>query len=176
MKEPTRLNVGCGGRRLPGYTGVDVVPRPAADIVAPADKIPLPDNSVDEIIAIHVVEHVHHWEVSSLLKEWFRLLKPGGRLVMEMPDILKCARNIVEGYTYAGKHPDQAGMWGIFGDSRLKDPLMIHKWAWHFNSLSPLVKEAGFIKLAEKKTEFHPVGRERRDFRMEAVKPDVAAN
>jgi predicted SAM-dependent methyltransferase len=166
-----RLNVGCGGRRLPGYTGVDVIPRPAADIVSPADAIPLPSNSVEEILAIHVVEHVHQWEVPSLLKEWFRLLKPGGRLVMEMPDIIKCAKNVAEGYTYAGKHPDQAGMWGIFGDSRLKDPYMIHKWGWHFKSLSPLVKEAGFVKLKEERTQFHPVGRERRDFRMEAIKP-----
>ena len=64
-----RLNIGCGNRRLPGYTGIDAVERPAADIVAPADAIPLQDGCADEVMAIHLVEHVFSWEVPALLAE-----------------------------------------------------------------------------------------------------------
>ena len=52
-----RLNIGCGEKRLPGYTGVDVVARGAADIVAPAQQIPLANNVADEVLAIHLLEH-----------------------------------------------------------------------------------------------------------------------
>ena len=166
-----KLNVGCGGKRLDGYTGVDAVERPGADIVARADAIPLADGCVEEVMAIHLVEHVYLWEVPDLLREWHRLLSPGGRLVLELPDLLKCCQNIVEGFTYAGKHPDQSGLWGIFGDPRDKDPYMGHRWAYTFRSLRPLVADAGFVEIVERPTLFHPVGRQRRDFRLEARKP-----
>lgn len=171
-----KLNVGCGARRIEGYTGVDAVKRTAADIVAPASKIPLKDGSVEEIMAIHLVEHVHVWEAPALLREWFRLLSPGGLLVLELPDIVKCCRNIAENYTMAGKHPDQAGLWGCYGDPRERDPFMGHKWGYTFQSLSPMVAEAGFIDLTEHPTKWHPVGRDRRDFRLEARKPGNAAS
>lgn len=169
-----KLNIGCGGRRIPGFTGVDAVPRPAAEIVAKADSIPLPDGSVEEIMAIHLLEHVHLWEAPDLLREWFRLLVPGGTLVLELPDIVKCCRNIADNYTMAGKHPDQAGLWGLYGDPRDKDTFMAHKWGYCFGTLKPMVEAAGFIKIAEKPTQWHPVGRERRDFRLEARKPGAA--
>ena len=165
----TRLNVGCGGRRIAGYTGVDVVKRPGADIIAPADKIPLPDGSCDEVMAIHLVEHVHRWEAEGLLREWFRLLKSGGTLVLEMPDLIKCCYNIIN--NVKGKHPDQLGLWGIFGDDRLEDPLMMHKTSWTFNTLEPLVRKVGFVDITEHDTRFHAAGHKVRDFRLEARKP-----
>ena len=161
-----RLNIGCGNRRLPGYTGVDAIPRPAADIVAPAHEVPLPDGCADEVLAVHLVEHVFAWQVPALFAEWHRLLKPGGHLVLEMPDAMKCARNLIEGRQ--GKKPDQLSMWGLYGDDTLRDPYMMHKAGWWFDRLRPVVEAAGFIKIVERDTVFHPVGRGVRDFRLEA--------
>lgn len=169
-----KLNIGCGGRRLPGYTGVDVIQRPAVDIIAPANKIPLPDGSVDEIMSIHCVEHIFPWDLPDTLNEWFRLLKPGGSLVVELPDIIKSCKNLIDGVMKGGKHPNQLSYWAIFGDDRLKDPYMMHKYGYHFGTLAPLVKEAGFVKPVERATVFHPAGRNHRDFRLEARKPESA--
>ena len=165
-----KLNVGCGGRRIVGYTGVDAVERPAADVVAPANKLPFEDQSAEEVMAIHVVEHILPWEVPETLNEWFRVLKPGGKLVLEMPDIIKCCQNIIDGVMKGGKHPDQLGYWGAYGDPRFKDPWMLHRWGWCFKTLSPLVQDAGFRKVKEYQTQFHPAGRDCRDFRLEAIK------
>lgn len=163
-----RLNIGCGHRRLPGYTGIDVVPREAVDIVAKADAIPLPDSCADEVLAVHLLEHFFEWEAPGLLAEWHRLLKPRGALVLEMPDLMKCARNLIEGRV--GKRPNQLHLWGIFGDETLKDPYMMHKTGWWFSRLEPVVKAAGFTEIRERETVFHPAGRGVRDFRLEARK------
>jgi predicted SAM-dependent methyltransferase len=165
-----RLNIGCGGRRLPGYTGVDAVERPAADIIAPAHKVPLADGVAEEVLAVHLVEHILPWELKAALAEWHRLLRPRGLLVLELPDLLKCCRNILDGRAKGGKHPDQLGMWGLFGDNRYEDPYMLHRWAYTFSTLAPIVEEAGFTSIVERTTQFHPAGREHRDFRLEARK------
>lgn len=165
-----KLNIGAGGKRLPGYTGVDVVERPGADIVAPAHQVPLPDGSAEELIAIHLVEHILPWELKTVLAEWHRLLQPGGLLVLEMPDLIKCCKNILDGRMKGGKHPDQLGMWGLFGDDRYQDPYMLHRWSYTFKTLAPIVEAAGFVKIVERPTVFHPAGRDHRDFRLEARK------
>jgi len=164
-----KLNIGCGKRRLPGYTGIDAVQRDNVDIVAEAHAIPLSDGCADEVLAVHLVEHVFPWQVPDLLREWHRLLKPGGLLALEMPDLMKACRNLVEDRRI-GKHPDQAHMWALYGDDTLKDPFMMHKAGWWFDRLKPVVEAAGFIKTVERETVFHPAGRGVRDFRLEARK------
>lgn len=46
-------------------------------------KCPLPDNSVDILIMLNVLEHIEH-DVDAL-KKAFNLLKPGGALIVEVP-------------------------------------------------------------------------------------------
>lgn len=164
-----KLNIGCGHRRLHGYTGVDVVSREAVDVVAPAHDIPLPDGCADEVLAVHLIEHVYAWEAPTLLAEWFRLLRSGGHLVLELPDAMKCARNLVNGVQ--GRKPDQLHLWGLYGDDTLRDPLMMHKAGWWFGRLAPVVQGVGFVDVVERETVFHPAGRGVRDFRLEARKP-----
>jgi SAM-dependent methyltransferase len=165
-----KLNIGAGGRRIEGYTGVDAVQRPAADIIARADNIPLPDSSVDEIMAIHLFEHFYRWECEGVLAEWRRLLKPGGRLVLELPDLIKCCKNIIDGRMVGGKHPDQLGHWGLYGDPRESDPYMAHRWGWSPKTLGALLKANGFTDIRQEPTQWHPAGREFRDMRVVAVK------
>lgn len=165
-----KLNIGAGKRRLPGYVGIDAVERPAADIVAFAHEIPLADGCAIEVLAIHLVEHVHLWELPPILKEWARLLEPGGRLVLELPDLIKCCANVLAGRSVPNKHPHQIGMFGLYGDTQQCDPFMAHKWAYTFKTLAPIVEAAGFRDIVERATVFHPVGRDRRDFRLEATK------
>lgn len=168
LQSGLRLYVGCGKRRLPGYLGIDIEHRAAADIVAPADRIPLQDGCAKEVLAVHLIEHLIPWEVPQTLAEWARLLAPGGLLVIEAPDLMKCCRNILEGRQ--GKKPNQLGLWGLYGQDTLRDERMLHKWAYTFGTLAPLVREAGFVDIVEKETAFHATGRGVRDFRLEAAR------
>lgn len=161
-----RLNIGAGARRIEGYTGVDMVPRAGADIIAPAHAIPLGDETVDEIMAIHLFEHLYRWECEKVLAEWRRLLKPGGRLVLELPNLIKCCENIISGR--AGKEPEQLGMWGLYGDPRGGDQFMAHRWGWTPDTLRELLEANGFHRIGQEPTLFHPAGRQHRDMRIVA--------
>lgn len=147
---------------------VDAVVSPYAvrppEVLGDVGKIPLPDGCAVELMAIHVLEHVYRWQVPAVLAEWHRLLAPGGRLVLEMPDLVKCCKNVLAG------REDQQTMWGLYGDPRTGDPFMVHRWGWTFQTLAPLLQEVGFRKLAERPTQWHVAGRKHRDFRVEGIK------
>lgn len=82
---PVKLNLGCGERPLAGFYGVDVVTLPAVDALAdlnePFDA--LPDDSVDEIVARHTLEHVERF--LPLVAELHRVTRPGGRIEIVVP-------------------------------------------------------------------------------------------
>jgi hypothetical protein len=168
-----RLNLGCGRWVLDGWINIDAVAKPESGVtpqlVCDVKVIPLPDACAVEILAVHLWEHFYRWECEAVIAEWRRLLRPEGLLTMEMPDVRKCARNVLSGHESA-KHPDQLGMWGLYGDPREQDPLMVHRWGWTFDTLWPFLKAHGFKDFRELQTKWHKNGRDVRDFRIEATR------
>jgi len=79
-----KLDIGCGNAKLEGFTGVDAYVD--TDIKAEMWKIPLDDGSIEEIYSSHALEHVPMGMVPHVLKEWFRLLAPGGKLTLLVPN------------------------------------------------------------------------------------------
>lgn len=110
-----------------------------------------------------MLEHVYRWEAHALLSEWRRLLKVGGLLVLELPNLEAACRNVLAGMT------EQMGMWPLYGDPSWKDPYMCHKWAYSPKTLRPLLEGVGFIHVTPKKPQWHG-GRDNRDMRIEARK------
>ena len=82
---PRILDVGCGINKYPGAIGLDHNPRSHADILAELDHFPWPlkDSSFDQVRLIHVIEHVG--DVVKTVEECYRILRPGGVLVLETP-------------------------------------------------------------------------------------------
>lgn len=172
---PVIINVGCGKRARANMVNLDVVATPGYTepdyYIKGGDDTGLPSECADEVMAIHNFEHYFRWEVDAVLVEWRRLLKPGGQLTLEMPDIIKCCKNMLTGYTHSGKNPDQFSYWGVYGDPTTMDHFMVHKWGWEPRTLTALLKQHGFTGMKEEPTKWHPGGREHRDFRMIARKP-----
>lgn len=178
-----KIHFACGKRVLPGYYNVDAVHNPGApqdpDLIyemrfdaegALREKMILSDECADEVLSIHFFEHVYAWQAPAVLAEWRRLLKPQGRLVLELPDLLKCARNLLKHAATGGKPLQQMGMWGIFGDQTLKDPYMTHRWGWWPESLKAFLEANGFTGVRFETPHWHPAGREDRDMRVVARK------
>lgn len=92
-----KLNLGCGTDYQEGYINVDMYADSKVDAKFDISKIPYDDNTVDEIKAFHVIEHFDFHEGMSALKEWCRVLKPGGRLYLETPDFMASCKDFVNG-------------------------------------------------------------------------------
>lgn len=73
-----RVNFGCGRQRRKGYVNVDINPLLDPDMVWDLEQFPYPflDNSVDEVIMEHVLEHIN--DLKGCLREVYRILRPGG--------------------------------------------------------------------------------------------------
>jgi predicted SAM-dependent methyltransferase len=136
-----KLNIGCGGKRIKGYTGIDAHNTPAADIVAKAWELPMiKSNSVDEIYTSHMVEHLTPGEFRKSLTEWKRVLKPGGSLVIRCPNFELYVREWLEGdYDYRWG-------WGITNllGHQHRGPGMLNRNAFTVQRLSKILKSAGF--------------------------------
>lgn len=91
-----KLNIGSGKTRFCGFEPWDIKDG------KPAYPLALPDGSVEEIYASHVLEHFSFRETIAVLRDWCRALQPGGRLRVAVPDfdyILK---------SYTAKEPQDA--------------------------------------------------------------------
>lgn len=84
------LDVGCGGRKLPGSTGMDILKLPGVDVVHSFNAVPWPfeDGSFDLVFLNHALEHVG--DVVAVMNEIHRVLRPGGRAVIQVP-YFRCA-------------------------------------------------------------------------------------
>jgi len=79
------LDIGCSKNKTPGTTGVDIDPESQADVIHDLNVYPYPfeESSVDKIWAKHIIEHVN--DPRMFIKEFYRILKPGGTAFIETP-------------------------------------------------------------------------------------------
>jgi predicted SAM-dependent methyltransferase len=85
-----KLNIGCGRKHLKGYVNVDIRPDVGADIVYDCSVFPYPwkNNTIDEIFTADFIEHISYLKHDEMFKEFYRILKPGGKITIHCPDIL----------------------------------------------------------------------------------------
>jgi predicted SAM-dependent methyltransferase len=100
-----RLNIGSDWSQISGFLSVDFNPDVSPDVLADGKDLPFPDDSVDEIYASHVLEHFTWSDGLVALKEWLRVLKPGGMLTVATPDI--------EGIYHCYKHGQTWGEYNL---------------------------------------------------------------
>jgi SAM-dependent methyltransferase len=85
------LDVGVGGRKFLGTIGtigtigIDIRPNSKADIVHDLNIIPWPleNDKFDLILCRHILEHL--LATDKIMEELYRICKPGGKLVIEVP-------------------------------------------------------------------------------------------
>lgn len=174
-----KLNLACGNKPLEGYVNLDHNLPKLKDsddkfeivIADVRDLSQYEENTVDEILASHIIEHFEKEEAILVLREWRRVLKPEGRLILECPNLIKCCINLLQELTtQEDKLTTNYGMFGIYGDPNVRGPGQRHMWGYTPETLMLALKQAGYTKYIETEPKMKPWAKDIRDMRIEAVK------
>lgn len=156
-------NLGAGGEYDPYEVSVDL--RDDPHITYKCDIRNLPSDWTDKFQLVksnHVLEHISHVQTLDVLKEWARIVEPGGVLRVTVPDFEFACRMVLEGRT------DLAIMGIIYGDQGhpywLQDPYgeitedgrllkhsfenNSHKYGFTEKTLKKLFEEAGLEEVS----------------------------
>jgi hypothetical protein len=93
-----KLNLGCGYDYLQGCVNIDMTKDSLADLIIDFKdlKSKFEANSVDEILMFHSISYLNLWEARELLEDIYKLLKKDGKIILEFPDVTKCAKTILK--------------------------------------------------------------------------------
>jgi predicted SAM-dependent methyltransferase len=137
---PRKIHLGCGKRVIAGFIHIDVIDLPHIDYVADARNLDfIATGTIDLIYACHILEHFGRHEYPDVLKEWHRVLKPGGILRLSVPDFAACAalyyeQGLVDGLT---------GLVGLVSGGQ-RDAFDYHKMIFDRELLTKDLLAAGF--------------------------------
>ena len=144
------LNVGSGSQKLKeweekGYEVVtlDIVPETKPDIIA--DMCNMGEiGQFEAVFSCHSLEHLYPHQVNQALKEFYRVLLPGGTATIMVPD-LEDVRP--DGKVLGmGESGPICGLHLFYGDFRLipTHPYMAHHSGFIAETLEAAMTEAGF--------------------------------
>ncbi len=118
------------------------------EALATASRLPFPDNFAKEIVAIHLLEHVHPTSLAITLAEWRRVLEPGGVLQVHVPDFEALAQKFLEA-SGSEKWKFMSAILGMYSAADAAGPMEIksqpdHKLLLNWPTLEMILSDAGF--------------------------------
>lgn len=135
-----KLEIGAGTHPAPGFVHLDRRPLPHIEHVCDGRKLPFPDGHFEEIRANDVLEHFPWREIRQVLKEWCRVLMPGGKIYVQCPNAreicrLFLARDRIDTW-------EKFSYW-MFGGQEY--PENTHRAGFDIPGLKSLLSECGFV-------------------------------
>ena len=163
---PVRLHLGCGGERWRDFVNVDLHPSDAsirdssrspcrADVWADMRSLALPDEYIDEIFTAHTLEHFTRWEAVAMLRDWHRMLKCRGRLVIETPSFWGC----VTWLFHPSRRKRDLALSQFYGNQWDRIDFETHRYVWRARELrSILLDEIGYsgVRVSRRTWTHHP--------------------
>jgi predicted SAM-dependent methyltransferase len=169
-----KLNLGCGGRPLKGWINIDFFDYEnndssrsgsVYDIKMDISVLDVEDNTVDEILLVHVVEHFTRWSVQAMFKHYLSKLKIGGRVVVEMPDLDRCINLYLAGKSAPHMNtplgPINMGRSQFYGNQWDQLDYETHRYVWTMQEFTSELESIGFkIISSSYDAVFHMKGRD----------------
>jgi predicted SAM-dependent methyltransferase len=159
----TKLELGAGHRPTPGYLHCDLNPFEGIEFVSPASELDLPDESLEQVLAVGVMEHMTYEQFDATLRNVHRMLQPGGAFYFDTPDIVAWCGYLVRSVRgYAVPFSREHIYRTIYGWQRW--PGDEHRSGWDRESVAAAVEKAGFVDVDYGVEHFQALGVERRRF------------
>ena len=141
-----KLHLGCWQRYIPGFVHIDLCDFEHIDYKRNIDDLSIfNNNSVTLIYSSHSFEYFDRKKGIKVLKEWLRVLRPGGILRMAVPDF----DALINIYSKTGNLEIILGP--LFGRMKIETDLkeniskyIYHKTIYNFKDLKILLKSCGF--------------------------------
>ncbi len=130
-----KLDIGSGRKPHKGYKTIDIEEYANPDYLGDFREMTFKD--VEAIRAHHLLEHFPIQEVPDILSLWYSWLKPGGVLLIEVPDFEGVCREWEQ-----TRYKDRFLLF-TFGTTA-KNEWGKHYYGWHEENLSRYFKKAGF--------------------------------
>ncbi len=138
ISEVLRLNIGSRKTRILGYHNMDVRVGQDVDVLGDmADLKCFASNSLEEIRASNCLEHAPLPTQIEVLREWHRVLEPGGKLWLSVPDF-EC---VVKIYNKTGMLEDWL-IYHMYGEQGYE--YQYHYLIYTYPNLRAILHEAGF--------------------------------
>lgn len=135
-----RLELGAGYRPTPGFTHNDLREMDDIEIVGPAESISdvVQENSCSEVRATHLLEHLSFLKTVDVLMEWKKILRDGGLLYLEVPNLSWQTRAHADGHI-----SDEEAVTYIYGEQDYDGNY--HCAAFTESLLADRLREAGYV-------------------------------
>lgn len=161
--EDLKLCLGGGDFCPPSFVNVD---RTCGGEVYP---LSYESDSVADIYASHVLEHFGNREVDAVLRDWVRVLKPGGRIRLAVPDCDYVARKLL------AKNPDSEplGSYLLGGQTDAND---FHRSIFNEERLRDMMERAGLENIRPWVTELEDCARLPVSLNLEGTKSGLSLN
>lgn len=153
-----KLQLGAGPNLLPGWLNTDVYSAsPEIVFLDVREPFPLLDHMLDYILSEHQIEHLTYLEGVFMLKECYRVLKPGGKIRIVTPDLAV----LIQLYTIKDKNNEQNKYIEFIVDNFISEVGIYHEafvlnnafqnWGHKFlydrQTIEKLMLEVGFVQL-----------------------------
>ena len=143
-----KLHIG-GEEKKEGWKILNIQQKPDVDFIGDiTDLGQFEDNSIEEIYASHVVEHVAQKKVETTLKGIHRVLKDSGKFYVSVPDMDILCKIYLD-----PKAPPKVKfhtMRMMFGGQ--VDDFDFHYFGWNFQFMNEFLLKAGFKKIERVKS------------------------
>lgn len=135
------LNLGCGKGKLDNVVNCDLYDPSADKKLDARDLSEYPDGTVNAIYASQLLEHFTKEEGEKAIKEWHRVLRMGGHIILSVPDMEEIIE-VASTWDLRQEAVWTAMMKFIYGWQVNEGD--IHKWGYCAETLLDFVRKAGF--------------------------------
>jgi predicted SAM-dependent methyltransferase len=138
-----KLHLACGDNVLRGWANIDLESKGVVIGWNLTDGLPVPSGSIEYVFCEHFIEHITLSQATMLLADCHRVLRPGGKLRLSTPDLLK----VIEEYE-AGRMDEWRDVgWVPATPCQLVNGafrLWSHEFVYDTDELRRILAQAGF--------------------------------